>query len=184
MKIRALQLFFLTLLTASTGHVAIGQSLTPSDAKSTVQFKIKNFGSTVDGTFKGLKGTIDFDPLHPSMARFDVSVDANSIDTFIGLRNKHLKKEDYFDVVTYPRIRFVSTSISASSENGSFVFKGNLTIKATTKEITFPFTYDLVNGAPVFRGEFSLNRRDFKVGGNSFSLADTLVVFLSISTDK
>ncbi len=184
MKIHHLRLFFLVLLATSTGHIAIGQSLNPSDAKSTIQFKIKNFGSTVDGTFKGLTGTIDFDPLHPAMARFDVSLDANSIDTNNGLRNKHLKKEEYFNVITYPRIQFVSTSITSSSKTGAFVFKGNLTIKATTKEITFPFTYSLVNGVPVFNGEFQLNRRDFSVGGNSFSLSDTLVVLLSVVVDQ
>ncbi len=184
MKPRLFQLFSLLLLIASTGPIAIGQSLSPSETKSSVQFKIKNFGSTVEGTFKGLTGTIDFDPLHPSISKFDVSVDANSVDTNNGLRNKHLKKEEYLNVLTYPRIRVVSTSITNSAKAGEFIFKGNLTIKATTKEITFPFTYSLVNGVPVFTGEFQLNRRDFNVGGNSFSLADTLVVLLSVTADK
>ena len=174
----------LILLTLISSLSCFAQGSKPSQERSSVQFKIKNFGSTVNGTFKGLEGSIDFDPLHPDRARFDVSVDANSVDTNIGLRDKHLRKEEYFDVKAYPRIRFVSSSVVPSSKSGEFMIKGNLTIKATTKEITFPFIYSVVNGTPLFTGEFQLNRRDFNVGGNSFSLADTLVVLLTVSTDK
>lgn len=157
------------------------QSLKPSDDGSSVQFKIKNFGSTTTGTMKGLDGSIDFDPTQIGHARFEVSVDASTVDTNVGLRDKHLKKEDYFDVVNYPRIKFVSTGVT-STEPGKYTMTGNLTIKATTKSISFPFTHTMAGGIALFEGEFPLNRRDFEVGGGSFSLSDNLVVVLKIAS--
>jgi polyisoprenoid-binding protein YceI len=43
-------------------------------------------------------------------------VNSASIDTGIELRNKHLKKEEYFDVKTYPQIKFASTKIEAGTK--------------------------------------------------------------------
>jgi polyisoprenoid-binding protein YceI len=40
------------------------QSLVPNDAGSAIKFAIKNFGITVNGSFKGLKGNISFNPVN------------------------------------------------------------------------------------------------------------------------
>jgi polyisoprenoid-binding protein YceI len=184
MKLKSPATHFLFLVLLAMGNEGFTQSYKPTDEGSSVQFKIKNFGSTVDGTFKGLEGVIEFDPAQPGNARFNVSVDANAVDTNSGLRDNHLRKKEYFDVKTYPRIRFVSTRVAAGAKTGEYVIIGNLTIKSTTKEISFPFTYSLMDGNPVFRGQFPLNRRDFSVGGGSLSLSDNLVVLLQIVTGK
>jgi polyisoprenoid-binding protein YceI len=162
---------------------ALSQSYSPNNAQSSISFKIKNLGITVDGSFAGLNGTINFDPSQLSSSKFEVAVDAASIDTGIELRNKHLKKEEYFDVKTYPQIKFVSTKIETGSE-GKFTVNGKLTIKNITKEIKFDFTTTRTDGGLLFVGEFPLNRRDYKVGGGSFSMADELKVFLSVATNK
>lgn len=167
--------FLLFALTVKT------QSFLPVDEGSVVKFKIKNFGLMVEGTLTGLQGKIEFDPANISASQFDVSVDANSIDTGIGMRDNHLRKEEYFDVKKYPRIRFVSSKITAA-KNGQWIVTGQLTIKNVTKEISFPFSYSLTNGVPSFKGEFEINRRNYSVGGNSLSLSDNLTVMLSVAT--
>src|SRR6202000_3061657 len=80
----------------------------PADQGSTVAFTIKNFGFNTGGTFSGLQGTISLDPQDVSKASFDVSVDAATVNTGNDLRDDHLRKDGYFDVQKYPRIRFVS----------------------------------------------------------------------------
>lgn len=162
---------------------SLSQTYTPNDAHSSVSFKIKNLGITVDGTFTGLSGTINFDPSQLSSSKFDVTVNTASIDTGIELRNKHLKKEEYFDVKAYPQIKFVSTKIEAGLEE-RFTVTGKLTIKKTTNEIKFDFTSTKKDGGLLFAGEFPLNRRDYKIGGSSFSMADELKVFLSVLATK
>src|SRR5258708_15071849 len=115
------------------------QLYTPVDQGSSITFEIRNFGFKVDGSLSGLEGKISFNPEHPADAVFDVSVGAATIHTGNEMRDEHLRKESYFDVQKYPRIRFVSTHIAAGDSKGSYLISGKLTIKATTKDISFPF---------------------------------------------
>jgi polyisoprenoid-binding protein YceI len=160
------------------------QVYVPVDATSKVSFKIKNFGSTVDGSFKGLKGTIHFDVSNVSNAIFDVTINAATINTGIGMRDSHLRKPDYLNVADFPTIRFVSGKVEESGKANERIVTGKLTIKKTTKEISFPFQYSEANGVLKFTGAFTINRIDFGVGGNSFSLADELTVMLDVRASK
>lgn len=169
----------LLLLLCSWAH---GQVYTPQDADSKVTFTIKNFGSTVKGNFKGLTGTINFDATDVSRAAFDVTLQAATINTGIGIRDSHLRKSDYFGVNDFPTIRFVSTHVRKSDKPNEGRLTGKLTIRKTTQEISFPFRYSERNGAFQFTAEFTINRRDFGVGGNSLSLADDVMVMLDVST--
>src|SRR2546430_7305011 len=155
------------------------QSFTPLDENSSVKFKIRNFGFTVTGSFKGLKGTIVFDPNEPEKSAFDVTVDAGSINTGIDMRDEHLRSESYFDVKNYPRIHFVSTRVTRSNREGTLFVFGNLTIKNITKEISFPFTARPRNEGYAFSGEFRINRKDFDVGGSG-TISNELLVNLEV----
>ena len=156
------------------------QAYTPVDNGSKVHFVIKNFGIGTGGDFTGLAGSIKFDPANLSAADFNVSIDASSINTDIESRDNHLRKSEYFDVKTYPRISFRSTKVTKTNKNGYLYMFGNITIKGVTKEIKFPFKATAQNGGYLFEGDFKLNRRDFGVGGNSISLSDDLTVNLSV----
>ena len=112
---------------------------TQSDKTKPVLFKIRNFGVTVDGTFNGLKGEIKFDPQDIEQAYFNVTVDVNSIETGIELRDKHLKKEEYFDTKSYQVIRFISSKVSQGDKPNTWLVTGKLLVKNTEKEISFPF---------------------------------------------
>ena len=156
------------------------QQFEPKDAGSSVVFKIKNFGLMVDGTFTGLNGKIIFNPNDLNTSLFDVTLNTNTISTGIDLRDNHLRKPDYFDTQNYPGIRFTSTKIENTKTPGKYLVTGNLTIKQKTKEIKFPFTALPQAGNYLFTGGFQINRRDFKVGGGSISLADELTIDLKV----
>lgn len=153
--------------------------LTPVEKQSNVEFKIKNFGFTVTGTFGGINGKIVFDPKNPAAGNFNMSVDAATVNTDNSLRDDHLRGETYFDVKKYPRIFFVSTRIANSNKEGILLVSGKLTIKNTTKDISFPFTATPRNGGYDFKGSFTINRRDFGVGGASI-ISDDLTVDLDV----
>ncbi len=173
----------LILILLLSSVCVLAQVYTPLSASSRVSFKIKNFGTAVEGTMSGLKGTIRFDVSNISTTVFDVTLDANTIDTGINMRDNHLRKKDYFDVATYPSIRFVSTKVLATNA-GEAKVTGTLTIKKTSKEITFPFKYTQLNGLPQFTAEFTVNRRDFNVGGSSMTMSDDVKIVLNVSTLK
>ena len=175
------KLFFL-LIALGSYLIGLTQELEPTDTGSSVTFTIKNMGLTVEGALKGLKGSIIFDPNKLVLSTFDITIDAGLIDTGIDLRNKHLKKESYFDVANFSKIRFTSVKIQASIRPEKFTIIGNLTIKKVTKQIKFDFVAHRQNTGYLFKGEFSIDRRDYNVGGNSFSMADDVSVFLVVAS--
>jgi polyisoprenoid-binding protein YceI len=161
-------------------QAAFSQAYTPSDNGSRVHFVIKNFGIGTGGDFKGLAGTIKYDPNNPTAAEFNVSVDASSVNTDIESRDRDLRKSEYFDVKNFPRLSFKSTKITKTNKQGYLYMFGDMTIKGVTKSIKFPFTATAKDGGYLFEGSFKLNRRDFGVGSSSISLADELTVSLSV----
>jgi polyisoprenoid-binding protein YceI len=165
---------------ALTANVVLAQ-YKPAEQGSSLQFIIKNFGFEVTGTFKGLQGDIKFDPQNPPADAFDVSIDAATVNTDNSLRDGHLRGDTYFDVKNYPRIHFVSTKVAA--KNGGYLITGNLTIKKQTKVISFPFTATQSGEGYLFKGTFTINRKDFDVGGSS-TIANSLDVSLNIQANK
>jgi polyisoprenoid-binding protein YceI len=170
--------FFIAIILISTS--AFAQKYSPIDPESKIQFVIKNFGIKVDGQLKGIKGAISFDPSELNNSLFNVSVNANTINTDNTARDKHLKKADYFNVAQFPLISFVSSKITKSTTAGQYKVAGNLTIKGSTKPIEFDFTANPTSKGFQFKGAFTINRRDFKVGGSSLPLSDNLTVQLDI----
>ena len=172
------RLFCISLVVISLN--LFSQTYSPVDNGSKVHFVIDNFGIATGGDFTGLSGSIQFDPANIATSAFDVSVDANTIDTDIQARDNHLRRTEYFDVKNFPKISFKSTKVTKTNRDGYFYMIGNLTIKGVTKEIKFPFTATARDGGYMFEGSFKLNRRDFRVGKNSLSLSDNLTVSLSV----
>jgi polyisoprenoid-binding protein YceI len=122
----------LTILLSAMCFGLFAQSI--NSETSYVTFKIGNMGlSSVDGTFKGMKGTVIFDKNNLSTSSFDVTIDPASVDTNKAKRDTHLKEEDFFDVENYLSISFVSTQISKTSEG--YLAKGDLTLLGVTKII-------------------------------------------------
>lgn len=161
----------------------LAQVYKPVDQGSSVEFVIKNLGFNTKGSFSGLDGSITFDAKEAAKDSFDVSIDAASVNTDNDMRDSHLKAASYFDVEKYPRIRIVSTSVSGPDKNGHYTFNGKLTIKDKTKDISFPFDATSEGNDYLFKGSFTMNRRDFEVGGSS-TLANNLVVNLSVLAKK
>lgn len=172
---------FLLLIITTTWKAGFAQ-YKPAGQGSSVQFVIENFGFDVNGSFKGINGTINFDPQNLSNAHFDVDIDAGTVNTDNSLRDSHLRGDSYFDVKNHPRIRLESTKIEATKP-GSYVITGKLTIKNSTQNISFPFTATPAADGYQFKGTFKINRKDFGVGGTS-SISDELQVSLNIIAKK
>lgn len=164
--------------------VTVAQQYTPSATGSAVTFKIKNLGVNVNGSFTGLTGTIVFNAASLNSSQFAVSINAASINTGINARDNHLRKETYFNTTQYPQISFVSTRVTGSNVAGTYFVFGKLTIKNTTKEISFPFTVTPEENNLRFKGSFKLNRRDYGVGGSSITMSDELTVNLDVLAQR
>lgn len=175
-----MKLYKLILLTILMSNTVIAQKFVPIENESKVKFTIKNFGLTVDGTFSGVKGSILFDLKNIEKSEILLSLNANSVDTDNKERDKHLKKEDYFNVEKYPLISFSSTKISKKIGLNKYLLSGNLTIKGITKLVEFEVTLLQKESKLTFKGSLELNRRTYKVGGNSMVLSDTVKLNFTI----
>jgi polyisoprenoid-binding protein YceI len=178
---KSIKILFVAIL---INNIAFAQTYLATDEGSKVHFTIKNFGIKTGGDFTGLKGTIVFNPKALTSSSINVSVDANTVNTDNSGRDKHLRKEEYFNVEKFPLLTFVSTKITESSMAGRFFVMGNLTIKGITKSVQFGFSATPSAIGYVFAGEFEINRRDFGVGGSSSVMADKLKITLNVVAKK
>jgi len=88
--------------------------------------------------------------------------------------NGHLKSDDFFGVEKYPEAKFVIKKVKADDKNGSFEVTGDLTIKSTTKPISFKA--QLVNSAEgiVAVADIVVDRSVYDVRYGSGSFFDNL----------
>ena len=129
--------------------------------------------SDVDGLFKNFDVTIATTKTDFSDAVFELSADAASINTEVEMRDNDLKSANFFDVATYPKITFKSTSIKPDGQN-KYKLTGNLTIHGVTKPVTMDLSYRGTTDNPMskkkdagFKLTGTLKRSDFNVGSKT-----------------
>ena len=117
----------------------------------------------VDGTIKLVAGKPkkDGEKNSSKLESISVEIDAASIYADNPMLTTHLKSQDFFGVKEYPKITFKSTSISATDQKPDLMqVTGDLTIRGTTKSITFSLNYPAGKAVYLF-GDFEINRKDF-----------------------
>jgi polyisoprenoid-binding protein YceI len=177
MKTKTIKHYVLAVIFLATSFAAQAQSLVAS--QSSVKFTIKNLGIGVDGSFKGLAGTVKFDPKNLASSVFDVTVDASTVDTKNKMRDDHLRKDDYFGVAKYKTIRLKSTKITSKGGN-KYNFAGVLTIRDKSYNIGFDFVATPSGTGYVFAGDFKIDRTKFGVGTSTSTLSNLVTVKLNV----
>jgi polyisoprenoid-binding protein YceI len=140
-----------------------------------VSFKIKNMGFYVEGVFTDVLFNSNFNKSELNNSFINATIQVKSLDTGNKKRDKDLMKAKYFDVDKFPEMNFTSTKIIKFQEN-NYKVTGNLTIKNSTKLITIPIQIDEDNKELLTKSDFELNRRDYKVGGNSWVMSDEVLI--------
>jgi len=134
---------------------------------SFVIFRVHHFGAGyVWGNFIGPKGAITLDGGDATKDSFDLTVNAESLDTRNGNRDKDLKGPDFFDTKQFPTLTFKSTSVKKTGDT-TLEVTGDLTAHGVTKSITVEM--DLTGTGQGMKGEtrtgfettFTINRSDY-----------------------
>ena len=150
-----------------------------------VTFEIKHsWGAPAHGSFDGFFGSIVFDPHDLSRASIRASIDAQSVNTGLKIRDDILRNSEYFNTDRFPKISISSTKIEKSIKKNEYFGYFGLTIKNTTKNIKIPFTFEQMNTKGIFRSTFIINRLDFKIGRKSILLDNTASILITIITQQ
>lgn len=152
-------------------------------SQASITFKIKNAGLNVEGKLTGFEGKISFEPTNLAQSQIQASVKVETIETGIGARDKHLKKEEYFYAEKYPKIEMISKGFEAKNAT-DFVGYFTLNLKGKSREISFPFKYQITSETATLEGNFTINRQDYGVGENSWVLSDKATIFIKINLKK
>lgn len=177
-------IIFLTIVLSFYGNKISAQTYYPVNDGSVVTFIIRNMGMDTEGKMSGLGGEIRFNPADLKNSSFSVSIDANTIDTDISVRDSSLKTKEYLNTRQFPEILFISRQIIPGNKAGMYSVKGTLTMKGISKDINFPFSVTPQNEGIRLTGEFRVNRLDYQIGMGSVVLSNNLTVFLSVFAKK
>ena len=124
----------------------------------------------VRGQFNDFAGEATIDVENPAASSASVTIQVASIDTHNEQRDGHLRTNDFFEAETYPTITFTSTDVSRDGD--IWRVTGDLTIKSTTKPVTFDAEFtgaatDPFGNARIgFEGSTVINRTDWGVVWN------------------
>ena len=151
-------------------------------AHTNIEFSVKHMMiSTVKGRFESFEGKFFGEIDKIENGEIEVSIDANSISTKEGDRDRHLRSPDFFYTEKYPKIKFVSKKIK-KIDSTTYEVTGELTIREVTKSTTFrtmiegkitdPYGNERV-GVSV---EGSLNRTKWNLKWNSILEAGGIMV--------
>ncbi|ULQ53606.1 YceI family protein [Flavihumibacter fluvii] len=152
MKRNIFPLMAITLIICSAFTVKFAQEWKISD-----NYSIRFNGGDPSGEFKGLMGSLRFDPNDLAGSKFDVSVEVASINTGNGMKNTHAKSAMWFDAEKYPLIKFSSSSITKTTSG--FETRGIMEMHGVQKEVVIPFAFE----DNTFKGSFEVNRMDYKI---------------------
>lgn len=157
------------LLVAVFATASMSESWSVDPVHSIVEFSVRHLViSKVKGRFGEFEGTVSFDGKSPAGGSVELTVQVASIDTDDEDRDTHLKGPDFFDAENNPTMVFKSKKVVVGDgESGEFKLIGDLTIRGTTKEVTFDCELHGVVNDPWgntkagFSASTVINRQDF-----------------------
>jgi len=131
--------------------------------KSTIKFDVEA-SVTIVGKFDKWDAELTFTSPELSTGVLDIKIQAASVDTGNGMKNRKLKSKDFFDVENNPLITFHSAKVEQTGPN-TVAFDGDFTIRGVTKQERLTLTLprertgvDTVNGTMAFdRKQFGMN---------------------------
>ena len=143
------------------------ERLAVSPAASKIGFVGAKVTAQHVGEFKEFSGAISMvaGKVEGGQVEFEVNPGSVVVDGGLPRLEGPLKSADFFEVEKHPTARFVSTEIKAGSdaEGMTHTVTGNLTMRGTTRSVTFPARIEVSADTVEAKTEFGINRKDFGI---------------------
>jgi polyisoprenoid-binding protein YceI len=142
-------------------------------SRTQIGFSVKHMViSTVRGRFTKFAGVITLNDKIPEQSVIEGWVEVARINTLDAIRDAYLRSSDFFDIEKFPKMTFRSKKITPAGGD-KFKLVGALTIKETSRDITFDVGYkgqknEAQDGLRrSFTADSILNRKDFGLNWNA-----------------
>ena len=124
-----------TIIALALPTFAFATTWTIDPDHSNVGFKVRHLMvSNVKGSFEKHTGVVEINDKDITKSKVEVNIDTNSINTNVQKRDEHLRSADFFDVVKYPAMTFVSKKVAKAGKDKLKV-TGDLTLHGITKQV-------------------------------------------------
>jgi len=160
---------------------------------SDVQFSVRHLGiSTVRGVFEKTKGTVNFDPANADKTLIDVTIDTNSLNTRVQMRDNDVRSPHFLDVTKYPTITFKSTHTEGAGA-GKLRVTGDLTLHGVTKQVVLdvdgsaqaiPDPMSKANLRMGANATTKINRNDFGITTMPGIVGDEIEIVLDVEMTR
>ncbi len=171
-----------------TADVA-GQTFTVDTTESKIRFTGNGVGKNHPGTFRLSSGNVAIANNTITGGQFVINIKSMEMEEegemITGKLRPHLLNGDFFDADRFGTAKFEITKVEPYKANGTdtsivdganFSISGNLTLKEDTKNITFPAKIDLDNNTLKAKGNFNIDRTQWKMNyGNDKTLGDKFI---------
>jgi polyisoprenoid-binding protein YceI len=154
---------------------------------SKIEFHTSATFGKVDGEFHSWQADLKMPTENFQDASLELQIEADSVKTGSGLKDKEAKGKNFFAVKEFPHIHFVSKGILPGDDPLEFKMEGELTLRGITKPVSMLVTVAPVDyGHQRIDGNFSFNRRDFGMTHNvPFNkVSDTIKVHMDLSVEN
>lgn len=159
-------------LTTAKGIETTTWTLDPSHSQA--QFKVRHMMiSNVTGEFTKITGSFQYNPADPALSNLEAVIETASVDTRDASRDAHLRSADFFESDVHPTMTFRSSSFEYTRD-GRMKVTGDLTIRGTTKPVTFDVEGPAEaakdpwgNLRTALSGTTAINRKDFGLEWNA-----------------
>jgi polyisoprenoid-binding protein YceI len=160
------------------------------DDTSRVGFCVDSQLARIEGKFNEFKGGIALDPVKDEDGQTLVVIKAASVETKSAFIRGMIKGENFFDVENNPEILFVSKRLDWTSGDTAEL-KGDLTMRGTTKPVTFHVTLEPLTGAIIGKSEkvlvkatANLSRADFGMTSLTSLISDDVQLCMTVEAMK
>ncbi|MDX1682203.1 MAG: YceI family protein [Phycisphaeraceae bacterium] len=186
--IRSLSVALAAALALLLTGPAAAETYQTDNTHSSVVFGIDHLNiSTFYGRFNQLSGDFEYDADADKPTAFNMTVDAESVDTNHKKRDNHLRGPDFFNAKQHPEITFESTEISLKEDTDNvYEVTGNLTMLGETKAVTAEITMTGAGEDPWggyrrgFTARFTIDRTAFGMNYGTKMLGEEVELTVAV----
>jgi len=178
-----------TIVEEQVAGPAVGDTYAVDTVASVVKFTGYGVGKSHPGKFHISSGTVAV--AANSITGGEFVIDIHSMDMeeegamIDGKLRPHLLSGDFFDADNFRTAKFELTRVEPYASDGkdtsivegaNFSVSGNLTLKGTTKNVTFPAKIDMDGNMLKAKANFNIDRREWQMAyGNDKTLGDKFI---------